>query len=142
MLESEKVAVMFAEAHSTYAEAIKYLDEACEYWDRDLLRKSAEKTWAAAWCATSGLILARTGVEAPSDDEKWMYDRLMHLVWDDQDKNQDLKPVKGRYATISHDIYQTAVCERNVEPVSLLIYDIRQAADYIRDAERLAGGGG
>ena len=138
MLEAKRVADLFAKAHATYSEAVQYLDEANELWNRELLHKSAEKAWAAALQATNALILARTGVETTPDDEKWTYDCLMRLVWQNREQNQDLRPIKGRYATISHDIYQTAVVERNVEPVNLLIHDIRDTADYIRDAERLA----
>ena len=137
MLETERTSALFAEAHTIYAEGLKYLDEAIELWDRELLRKSAGKTWAAALQATNALILARTGAEAQPDDDDWTYDWLIRLT----QKVQDLKLLKGRYAILSHDIYQTAVCERNVEPVYLLIRDIRKTADYIRDAERLASEG-
>ena len=134
-----KVAGMFAEAHGLYAEAVNYLDEADKLWNRELLRKSAGKTWAAALLATNALILARTGVAMPPDDENATYNCLMHLVWDDRNQNQDLRPVKGRYATISGDIYETAVCEGNVEPPYLLIHDIRETKGYIERAQRLAG---
>ena len=134
MLETERTSASFAEARTIHADGLKYLDEAIELWDRELLRKSAGKTWAAALQATNALILARTGVEAKPDDDDWTYNWLTRLT----QKVQDLKLVKGRYATLSHDIYQTAVWERNVEPVYLLIHDIRKTADYIRDAERLA----
>ena len=43
---------------------------------------------------------------------------------------------------IPQDIYQEAVVEGNLDPVHLLIYDIREAADYIAECERLAMGGG
>ena len=105
--------------------------------DRCLLRKSAEKTWAAALQATNAFILAYTGVEPKPDDDNGTYDALVRLPWE----NPDMERLRGRYAVISHDIYQTAVCQRNVDPVSLLIYDIRDTADYIRDAEALAKDG-
>ena len=142
MLESKKVAALFCEAHAVYAEATEILEEADKLWDRALLRKSAEKTWSAAIKATNTLILSRTGAEPTPDDDKWTYDCLMRLVWENRDGNQDLKPVKGRYAVISGDIYKAAVVEGNVEPVYLLIHDIRKTADYIRECERLAGGAG
>ena len=136
MLEAERVAAMFAEAHSIYADGLEYLGEAIELWDRCLLRKSAEKTWAAALRATNALVLAHTGVEPKPDDDKGTYDSLLRLP----EENPDLKLLRGRFAIFSHDVYRTAVCERNVEPVSLLIHDIRRTADYIRDAEALAAG--
>ncbi len=137
MTDTERVAALFAEANAIYAEGVKYLEEASKLWDRELLRKSAGKTWEASLQATNALILARTGVEAKPNDDEWTYDSLIRLAL----RNRDLKPIKGRYATLSHDIYQTAVCERNVEPVYLLIHDIHAIADYIRDAERLANAG-
>ena len=33
------------------------------------------------------------------------------------------------------------ICDRDIEPVSVLIQDIRDAGDYIRECERLAGVG-
>ena len=129
---------MFGEARIIYDEALKLMEKAEEYWDRDLLRMSAGKTWSAAVSATNALITVRTGIEAKKGDDDWTYDCLMNLVWDEKGTNQDLKPIKLRYGVISHDIYKAAVVEGNVDPVHLLIHDIRQAGDYIRDCERLA----
>ena len=142
MLDTKRVAAMFAEAHDAYEQAISVLDEATRLWDRGMLRKSAEQTWTAALTATNALIMARTGVDPQADDDDWTYDRLLRLLWEDQEANQDLKPVKGRYGVISHDIYEGAVLEGNVDPVYLLIHDIHNTADYIRDCERLAGESG
>ena len=141
MLETNRVPAMFAEAHSDYAEALNKLDEASKVWDREMLRKSAAKTWEAALQATNALLEARAGVEAKPDDDDWTYDCLMRMVWEDSKRNQDLKPIKGQYAVISHDIYQEAVVEGKVDPVYLLIHDIRQTAGYIAECERLAGVG-
>ena len=138
MHRNEKVVSLLTEAHAAYAEAMEVLEEADKLWDREMLRKSAKMTWDAALKATNALIMARTGEEATPDDDRWTYDCLMRLVWENREKNQDLKPIKGQYAIISADVYEAAVVERNVEPVYLLIHDIRQTADYIRDCERLA----
>ena len=135
MLKPERTSHLFAEAHATYAEGIKYLDEATKLWDRELLRKSAEKAWCATLLAANALILARTGTEPEPDNEKGTYSRLTHL----RKELNDWETLIGRYATLSHDIYQLAVCDKNVEPVHLLIHDIRDTAGYIRDMERLAG---
>ncbi len=135
LMNTERVAALFSEAHTSYAESLKCMDEAIDLWDRELLRRAAKKTWAAALCATNALILACTGVEPNPDDDDDTHDRLLRL----SEKHEDLKLLRGRYATLSMDIYQTVLCERNVEPVSLLIHDIRKTASYIRDAETLAG---
>ena len=137
MTDTERIAALFRDANDIYAEGVKFLDEANKLWDRELLRKSAAKTWEAALQATNTLIMARTGAEPKPNDDEWTYDHLIHLTL----KHHDLKFIKGRYATFSHDIYRMAVCEKNVDPVYLLIHDIHAVADYIRDAERLAGAG-
>ena len=138
MTETRKVDAMFGEVRATYDEAIKLVEKAEEYWDRDLLRMSAGKTWDAAIAATNTLIEVRAGIEAKKGDDDWTYDCLIQLVWDEKGTNQDLKAIKLRYGVISADIYKAAVVEGNVEPVHLLIHDIRKTAEYIRECERLA----
>ena len=138
MLKTERTTTLFAEAHTIYDEGLKCLEEACELWDRGLLRKSAEKTWEAALRATNALILARTGTEPEPENDH----NTLNCLTDLFEELPDWEVFTGRYAGISHDIYQEAVVEGNVEPVHLLIHDIREAADYIRECERLALGGG
>ena len=135
MLKTERTYIIFAEARAIYNEALKLLDKADEYWDRDLLRMSAEKTWTAALLATNAFILARTGEEPEPNDDDGTHKRLLHLY----KEIPDWEVFTGRYAGISHDIYQQAVVEGNLDPVYLLIHDIRQTADYIQECERLAG---
>lgn len=137
MLETKRTAVMFDKARVTYDEAIQLADKAHEYWDRDLLRMSAEKTWAATLMATNAFILARTGVEPEPDDDNGTERRLLELY----KEIPDWEKFTGRFAIIAEDIYKAAVIERNVEPVYLLIHDIRKTAEYIRECERLAGVG-
>ena len=134
MLKTERTAVMFNKAHAIYDEAIQLADKAHEYWDRDLLRMSAEKTWAATLMATNALILARTGVEPELDDDDGTEKRLLGLY----KEFPDWEGFTGRFATIAEDIYKAAVVERIVDPVYLLIHDIRETAEYIRECERLA----
>ncbi len=135
MLKTDRTAVMFDEARAIYREATQLADKAHEYWDRDLLRMSAEKTWASTLKATNAFILARTGVEPNPDDGVGTEKSLLELYRE----IPDWEVLSGHYAVISADIYQAVVVERNVEPVYLLIHDIRKAADYIRGCERLAG---
>ena len=130
-----KVAGMFAEAHGLYAEAVNYLDESIKLWDRELLRKSAAKTWGAALRATNALILARTGVEPEPDNEDSTYHYLIPL-WKELNEWEHFT---GRYSVIAGDIYEEAVCEGRVDPVHLLIHDIRETKGYIERAQRLAG---
>ena len=137
MLKTERTATLFAEAHILYDEGLKCLEEACDLWDRWLLRKSAEQTWEAALLATNALILARTGTEPEPDNDHNTLNCLTGLF----EELQDWEIFTGRYAGISHDIYQQAVVEGILDPVGLLIHDIRETADYIRECERLAGVG-
>ncbi len=74
------------------------------------------------------MILARTGVEPTPDSD----DETRHCLLDMYKQIPNWELFAGRYATISYDIYQAAVVERNVEPVYLLI----------RDCQRLAAWGG
>ena len=45
------------------------------------------------------------------------------------------------FSFLSQVLYITVLCDHDLEPVSVLISDIRRTADYIRDAERLAEAG-
>ena len=42
------------------------------------------------------------------------------------------------FSVLSQVLFITVLCEHDLEPVSVLISDIRKTADYIRDAELLA----
>ena len=138
MLKIERVEAMFAEAHVIYGEALNLLEKAEEYWDRDLLRLSAKRTWNAALQATNALVLSRTGEEPCPEDGDRSHDLLLHLY----KEIPDWETFTGRYAVISHDIYREAVLGGKLDPVDLLIHDIRQTADYIGECERLAAVGG
>ena len=138
MLKVGRATALFEEADAIYAEGLDLLEQACEFWDRELLRESAQKTWDAALRATNALILARTGTEPEPDNDQ----NTFHCLTDMYEQLPDWEVFTGRYAIISADIYQAAVVERNVDPVYLLIHDIRQTAEYIRDCERLAGEAG
>ena len=135
MLKIERVFALFDEADAIYAEGLEDLDESIKLWDRELLRKSAAKTWGAALRATNALILARTGVEPEPDNEDSTYHYLIRL-WKELNEWEHFT---GRYSVIAGDIYEEAVCEGRVDPVHLLIHDIRETKGYIERAQRLAG---
>ena len=138
MLETKRSAKLFSEAHASYGEAVKSLEEACKLWDRELLRKSAAKAWEAALRATNALILAYKGTEPEPDDDERTFRCLTELF----EQLPDWEVFTGRYAGIAQDVYQAAVVEGNVEPVYLLIHDIRETGEYIKECERLAGESG
>ena len=135
MLKTERVAVVFEEAWTTYASATRHMDEAIAELDRTELVKSAEKTWAATLQATNGLILACSGVEPKPDDERETSKHLLSLP----DKEIELRNLTEQYFSLTHILHDTVICDRDIEPVSVLIQDIRETAEYIRDCQRLAG---
>ena len=136
MLEKERSAALFAESRASYADAMKCLDEAVSELDRAELVKSVEKAWIAALQATNALILARSGVEPKADDDRETSRNLMKLA----SANPKLREILRQYSSVSFILFDTVLCEKDIEPVSLLIEDIRATADYLRDAEGLAQG--
>ncbi len=139
MLETERAVALFATANATYAQAMKHLASAIEELDRTELEKSVGKTWDAVLQATNALILARTGVEVevnPLDDRK-TYVALAQLP----ERDEALKKITRSYSILENTFFTTVLCQKDIEPVSLLIKDIRATADYLREAEALANGG-
>ena len=138
MLKTERVTAVFDTANAAYESATRHLDEAIAELDRAELVKSVEKTWAATLQATNGLILACSGVEPKPDDERETSRHLLCLP----DREVELRKLTEQYFSLTHILHDTVICDRDIEPVSVLIQDIREAADYIRDCERLALSGG
>ena len=140
MLETERTTALFEEALETYGGAVKHLDEAIAELDRAELVKAAEKTWAATLQATNAFIAAKSGVEPKPDDDRETAKHLLSLPeWQDEECDTELKGLTEQYFSLTHIFLETVICERDIEPVSVLIQDIRDAADYIRECERLAG---
>ncbi len=140
MLKTDRAAALFDKALETYTGAAKHLDEAIAELDRAELVKAAEKTWAATLQATNALIVAQTGVEPKPNDRQETTNHLLGLPgWGTDDCDAELKELTEQYFSLTHILHDTVICDRDIEPVSVLIQDIRDAADYIRDAERLAG---
>ena len=137
MLETKRANSLFEEAHSVYSDALKHLDEAIAELDRGELVKAAEKTWAATLQSSNALLLAATGdepVTGHSDSSGAIFDALAAMsceseVWDE---------LMDKFGNLHHILHDTVICDRDIEPVSVLIQDIREAGDYIRECERLA----
>ena len=49
-----------------------------------------------------------------------------------------MKKLIGKYTDQWVHLFGLVLCDGNVDPIDATIEDIRSAADYIRDAERLA----
>ena len=140
MMKTKQVAALFGEAFETYKGATKHLDEAIAELDRAELVKAAEKTWAATLQATNAFIAAQTGVEPKPDDGQETSKHLLSLPeWNEDECDAELKELTEQYFSLTHILHDTVICERDIEPVSVLIQDIREVADYIRECERLAG---
>lgn len=138
MLKTKRASSLFDESRATYSDAIKHLDEAIAELDRAELVKSAEKTWAATLQASNALILAHTGAEpAPQPDggSSGIFAALAEMSCESEEWDN----LMDQFGNLHHILHDTVICERDIEPVSVLIQDIREVADYIRDCERLAG---
>ena len=137
MSNTERSASLFAGAWAIYEDGLKKLDDAIEHWDRRELQRSAEKAWEATLQATNALILVRTGVEPKPNDDRETSKRLGLLRSEDLEWNELTKA----YTCQEQALFITIVCDGDVDPIKCTIDDIRDAADYIRNVERLAGTG-
>ena len=141
MLKTEQATALFDESRATYSDALKHLDEAIAELDRGELVKAAEKTWDATLQASNAVILAHTGAEpAPQPDgsASGIFATLAEMSCESEEWDE----LMDGFSNLHHILHDTVICDRDIEPVSVLIQDIREAADYIRDCERLANQGG
>ena len=128
MVTTDPVAVVFADARAVHADALRLLAEGD-------IRDAAEKAWCAAKRATDALILARTGVEPQfSPDTSRGLARLASA-------DRAVNTLVGRYYSRQGQLHGTCFYLGVCEPVDEVERRIRQTADYIRDAERLAATG-
>ncbi len=126
MLATDRVSASFADARSVHADALRRLGA-------DDIRDAAEKAWCATKRATDALILARTG-EAPQFSSDTSRGLLLLAEADGA-----VNPLIGRYYSrqghLHGDCFYLGICE----PVAEVERRIRQTANYISDAARLAG---
>ena len=128
MVTTDPVAVIFADARAVHADALRLLAEGD-------IRDAAEKAWCATKRATDALILARTGVEPQfSPDTSRGLARLASA-------DRAVNTLVGRYYSRQGQLHGTCFYLGVCEPVDEVERRIRQTADYIRDAERLAATG-
>ena len=126
MVITDRVAEIFADARAMQAEALRQLEQ------RDI-RDAAEKAWCAAKRAADALILARTGVEPEiSSDTTRGLARLAAL-------DQAIRPIRRRYHTRQWELHGACFYLGACEPTDEVERRIRRTADYINDAENLAG---
>ena len=126
MLATDRVSNIFADASAVHADALRLLEAGD-------IRDAAEKAWCATKQATDALILARTGTEPEfSPDTTRGLVRIAAV-------DSAINPLAGRYYSRQGHLHGTCFYLGDCEPVDEVERRIRQTADYISDAARLAG---
>ena len=122
------------DAATVFEDARAMLDAALSQLAAGDLRDAAEKAWCAAKRATDGLILARTGELPPKSPDTTR--RLLAM----SERDPAVRDLRGRYferqSFLHGDCFYTGLCE----PVEAAERLIRETAEYIQDAHRLAAG--
>ena len=126
MLSTDRVSSSFADARAVYADALRLLESGD-------IRDAAEKAWCATKRATDALILARTGEEPELSPDTSR--GLLALAEQDSASS----PLIGRYYSRQGHLHGGCFYLGICEPVDEVHRRIRQTADYISDAARLAG---
>ena len=123
---TDRVPAIFADARAVHADALRMLEAGD-------IRDAAEKAWCATKRATDALILARTKTvpEFSSDTSRG----LLMLAEEDS----TVSPLIGRYYSRQGHLHGECFYHGVCEPAAEVERRIRQTADYINDAERLAG---
>ena len=124
-MENERVGAIFSDAWTLYDDAIEMLTQG-------KLRNSAEKAWGATKRATDALILARTGREPRSSGQTMRGIRAM------RGESPILHDLATRCGDRASNLRGRCFYDGDCEPENELIEDIRDTADYIRDAETQA----
>ena len=123
MIQLQDYAAIFADARDAHSQAIERLEQGD-------IRDAAEKAWCATKRATDALILARTGEEP--ETTAMTTEGLLALAM----RSDPFENLVGRYFTrISYlhgTCFYNGMCGPDTER------RIRETADYIRDAQRLA----
>ena len=114
---------IFADARDVHAQALDRLEH-------DDIRDAAEKAWCATRRATDALILARTGQEP--ETTAMTTEGLLALAM----RSDIFENLVGRYFTRISYLHGTCFYNGMCGPDT--DRRIRETADYIRDAERLA----
>ena len=118
---------LFQTAHAHHAQALAQLDQG-------ELRQAAALAWDATLAATNALLLARSG-RHPEDLRETSL-----LMWELFARdNPSLRPFVTHYGALKGFLLE--ICEGDCfcGMEDALMDDIREAIDYIRQAEKLAG---
>ncbi len=126
MIAIDRVSAIFADARSVQADALRLLEAGD-------IRHAAEKAWCATKRATDALILARTETEP-----EFSYDTSRGLLML-AEADGAVSPLIGRYYSRQGHLHGECFYHGVCEPAAEVERRIRQTADYITDAARLAG---
>ena len=128
-IQTDRVQEIFQDARLLQAAAVDRLDQGD-------IRDASEKAWGATKRATDALVLARTGDEPERTPQTST--ELRHLEGLDQDVQQ--AGLVARYYTRQGHLHGECFYLGLCEPLAVTERRIRETADYIDDAQRLAGG--
>ncbi len=127
MVTTDRVSAIFADARAVHAEALRLLEAGD-------IRDAAEKAWCATKRATDALILARTGTEPEISS-----DTSIGLAMLSEEEDNTVSPLVGRYYSRQGQLHGTCFYLGVCRPIEEIERRIRQTAEYINDAARLAG---
>jgi hypothetical protein len=123
---TDRVPAIFADARSLHADALRLLEAGD-------VRDAAEKAWCATKRATDALILARTEEEPQFSSDT---SRGLLMI---AERDRAVSPLIGRYYSRQGHLHGGCFYHGICEPMDEVERRIRQTADYISDAMRLAG---
>ena len=116
---------VFADAWIMHAAAVERL-EASD------IRDASEKAWCATKRATDALIMERTGQEPRTSGQTRRGVRALGR------NDDEIRGLAVRYGNRESVLHGSCFYDGDCEPEDELARDIRETADYILDAERLA----
>ena len=125
--------VAMREASQIFADARSLHSSALERFEAGDIRDAAEKAWCATLRSTHALILARTGdvpEKSPATSKA-----LRALARQDQRVRSLINRYYARMGSLHGECFYLGLCD----PVDDIEERIRDTANYIQDAEALAG---
>ena len=126
MLTTDRITAIFDDARGVHADALRLLGAGD-------VRDAAEKAWCATKRATDALILARTEIEPVISSETTRGVNGLAAA------DQAVRPLRRRYFSRQSELHGSCFYLGDCEPFDEVERRIHQTADYINDAERLAG---
>ena len=126
MVTTSHVTAIFDDAKGMHAEALRQLAAGD-------IRDAAEKAWCATKRATDALILARTGVEPVISSHTTQ--GISALAREEYAARSLRRRYHARQGELHGACFYLGACD----PIDEVERRIRETADYINDAENLAG---